>query len=199
MGVKAPSTLGTLRLVFVGRLHRQKDLTTLLAAIAALNKRSVGAPPVASLDILGDGPDRDRLEHEVDDRAIRSQVRFHGAVDDVASHLAAADVLVLPSRSEGISNALLEAMSASTPAIVSDIPGNVAVVTDGVDGFVFPAGDVVRLADLIQCLASDSESTQRAGRQARRRIESEYALPVVARRYVDLYERLLAETVEMTR
>jgi glycosyltransferase involved in cell wall biosynthesis len=199
MGAKARETMGTLRLVFVGRLHRQKDLTTLLEALAVVNARSNGAPPMASLDIIGEGPDRDRLEHEVDDRAIRSQVRFHGAVDDVTSHLAAADVLVLPSRSEGISNALLEAMSASTPAIVSDIPGNVAVVTDGVDGFVFPAGDVGRLADLIECLASDSESTRRVGRQARQRIESEYALPIVARRYVDLYERVLAETVETTR
>lgn len=183
-----PPLDGGLHLLFVGRLHRQKDLDTVLVAM----ERSRKEFPVF-LDVIGDGPERARLEAEVQLLGLSSCVTFHGPTNDVTSFLRRAHALVLPSRAEGLSNALLEAMAAGRPAIVSDIPGNVSVVDDGVDGFVFSVGDPDHLAELLDRLAVDPGQLVMAGQAASRKVSETYAMARIADRYEALYERMLSE------
>ncbi|HVR31600.1 MAG TPA: glycosyltransferase family 4 protein [Acidimicrobiia bacterium] len=178
---------GELRLVYVGRLHAQKSLDTVLHAFAAARVSQVGA---AVLDVVGDGPDRERLESIVQTESLANAVRFHGSSDRVGDFLARADAFVLPSRAEGMSNALLEAMAVGVPGIVSAIPGNTSVVTDGLDGFVFEVGDSVGLATLLARLAADRSALERAGAEARATIKSRFSLEVIAARYRAEYDEL---------
>lgn len=186
---RVPRRRGRLRLVYVGRLHAQKSLDTVVHALA-LSRPSEDSGPGAVLDVIGDGPDRDRLETVVRDKRLEETVRFHGTSDRVEDFLLQADGLVLPSRAEGISNALLEAMAHGVPGIVSDIAGNTSVVTDGRDGFVFPVGDAAGLARVLQRLTADPSLIERAGTEALETARSRFSLPGVGARYRAEYEAM---------
>ena len=117
------------RVMFTGRLHPQKNLPLLLEAWAEVPET---AP--ASLILVGPGNDRQRLTELAGSLGIAEQVQFVGAVDDPADYLRAADVFVLPSVAEGMSNSLLEAMATALPCAVSGIGGNTDLVADGETG-----------------------------------------------------------------
>lgn len=187
VGSSSPTAAEELHLVYVGRLHAQKSIETVLYALAALDAPEDGA---VVLDVVGDGPDRERLEAIVETEGLAKVVRFHGSSDRVGDFLVHADALVLPSRAEGISNALLEAMAVGVPGIVSAIPGNTSVVTDGLNGFSFEVGDSAGLATLLARLAADRSALARAGAEARATIESRFSLEVIAARYRAEYDGL---------
>lgn len=183
-----------LRLVFVGRLHAQKDLATVLRGLGLL-----GMDLDVRLDVVGDGPERRYLEGLAGELELGDRVSFHGARTDVPGFLARADALVLSSRSEGLSNALLEAMAAGRAGIVSDIPGNVSLVEDGVDGFVFRTGDPVHLAEVMSRLAKDPTLVVSAGAAAHRKIASQYAIGSVGARYCTAYAEMIENQMVDTR
>lgn len=114
-------------------------------------------------------------------------VVFTGAVDSPDEYYRTATVFILPSRVEGMSNSLLEAQSWGLPCVVSDIPGNTAVVTDGRNGLVVPTGDAAALAAAILRLIGDPALKQRLGAEARRRMEKEYAMNSIVDRLMDIY------------
>jgi glycosyltransferase involved in cell wall biosynthesis len=177
------------RVVFTGRLHPQKNLDTLLAAWPAVVRRRG-----ANLILVGEGPDRARLEARAAALGVADHVRFTGAVADPASILRAADAFVLPSVAEGISNSLLEAMATALPCLASRIGGNVDLLDDGQTGILLPSDQPEAWsAALIRVLDLPGDA-HRLGAAARGRIEAEFALPVVVDRYVELYDRLLAGT-----
>jgi len=120
-------------------------------------------------------------------------VTFVGHQEDVYRFLAVTDVFVLPSRKEGVSNALLEAMSQGLPVIAADdeLGGNREVVRDGVDGYLVGLGDSVRFAEALLRLLSDPKLRRDVGRRARCRIEQEFSLQRITDRYLELYEELL--------
>ncbi|NIP58594.1 MAG: glycosyltransferase, partial [Gemmatimonadetes bacterium] len=140
--VEAPrAPEGRFRLLYAGRLATEKSLGTLLEAAGTL----AGEGHAVAVDLVG-APDPDRnAEPALRERARalggRVEVRFHGFRTDVDAFYREADAFVLPSRSEGMSNALLEALAHGLPCVVSDIPENREVVRDGRTGLVFPAGD----------------------------------------------------------
>lgn len=170
--------------LYVGRLHPQKALDTLLRAFAHL--RAQLSRPVV-LRLVGEGPAHADLRALAADLGITDAVDFAGPHDDVAHQLDRADTFVLPSRVEGLSNALLEAMANGLPVVVSDIPGNRTVIEDGRNGLVAPVDDPPRLADALERLLSDVGLRERLGRAGRRTIEQTYALDTVAAQYVELY------------
>ena len=177
------------RVVFVGRLHEQKGVDTLLRAFARLRADRPDARVV--LRLVGDGPlraDLLALARELDVAA-----EFLGERDDVEALLEDADVFVLPSRAEGMSNALLEAMAAGVPTIVTDIPGNADVIRQEENGLLVEPDDPEGLAAAIGRLLDDGALRERIGPAARGTVEAEYALDRVATRYVALYEELLSE------
>jgi glycosyltransferase involved in cell wall biosynthesis len=177
------------RVIFVGRLHRQKGLETLLRAIRiVLGDRDEAE---IRLTLVGDGPEREALEQLSRSLGIDEIVDFIGIVDDVAPYLRDADVFVLPSHAEGLSNALLEAMAIGLPVIVSNVPGNTDVVEHGRTGLVFEVGNASKLAASLASVLYDANLRDRLGRAARGSVEESYSLQAVAGRYIELYDELL--------
>jgi glycosyltransferase involved in cell wall biosynthesis len=165
---------------FVGRLSPEKAPEVLLRAVRGTAIRFL---------VAGDGPLRESLEAEADPE----QVRFLGFLPDVGPVLAAADVLALPSRTEGLPMVVLEAMAAGLPVVASAV-GSLPEVLGGGAGLLVPAGDVpaLRLA-LEQLSAPDVRAALAA--EARRRVESRYAAATMARSYRDLlYQPALDST-----
>ena len=152
-----PTTVG-----FLGRLGRQKGADLFVAAIPGILRQV----PTARFRIVGDGPWRRRLERQVARRAWRDRVAFTGAIDEagVAAELAAINVLVLPSRWEGLSYTLLDALQAGVPVVATDV-GGVADV-DGDSGCIVvlpPEPDAQALAGAVAGVLGDAAA---AGRRA---------------------------------
>ena len=117
------------RVMFTGRLHPQKNLPLLLEAWTEVARRGP-----ANLILVGPGNDRQRLIELAASLGISDRVQFVGAVDNPADYLRAADIFVLPSVAEGMSNSLLEAMATALPCVVSGIGGNTDLIADGQTG-----------------------------------------------------------------
>jgi glycosyltransferase involved in cell wall biosynthesis len=146
--------------------------------------------PNARLIMLGGG-DTSPWKKMAQDLNCRDAVEFKGYQVDIQPFLESACCLVLPSRKEGISNALLEAQSWGIPAIVSDIPGNTEIISHGENGMVIPVGDFSMLADSILLLLDSPKLRCKMGKAARQLIESGFSMEGVSQRTVNLYEKLL--------
>lgn len=148
--------------IAVGRLQAQKGFDLLVQATAQCEQRNW------SLLILGEGPDRERLESMVKQYGLETRVHMPGNVSSVVSALRQACMFVLSSRYEGFPNALLEAMSCGLPVISFDCPsGPGDIIEDGVNGVLVPAEDVQGLACAIDRLMTDRNERQRLGDEAR--------------------------------
>lgn len=131
-----PGTVGDpLRFVMTSRLVPKKGHADILRALTALRDTDF------QLDILGEGPARAELQALAAELGIAERVVFHGFTSDVGAHLARADVFLLPSRSEALSNALLEAMSAGLVPVARDVGGAREVWPDGLEDFLLPDVD----------------------------------------------------------
>ncbi len=135
------------------------------------------------------GPWRDLAARE----GCGDSVVFEGRTEDVDAALRSGGFFLLPSRREGLSNALLEAMAHGLPSVVSDIPGNRAAIRDGLDGFVVPAEDPEAFARAILRLYRSPALRDQLGRSARARAESVFAMPVVAAQLEDAFQRAFEE------
>lgn len=166
--------------VLVARLAAEKDVGTLLDAVALL----VRDCPDFRLEIAGDGPCRDELERQAG--SLGHHVRFLGVVRDVAGLLARARLFVLSSVTEGISLTLLEAMARGLPVVATRVGGNPEVVADGETGLLVPARDPAALAEAVRRCWTRPEMCSTFGEAGRRRVEQRFDV----RRMVAAYERL---------
>jgi glycosyltransferase involved in cell wall biosynthesis len=170
-GAPAPAvdsgTTNAIGFITVARLVPQKGLDVLIEALPRLS----GAAAAWPVTLVGDGPERDRLQAQAQDLGVSDQLRLLGFRSDPERFLLAAAVFVLPSRFEGMPNALLEAMAAGLAVIVTDAsPGPLELVEPGVSGLVVPSDDPVALAAAMKSLAADPERCRRMGAAARERI-----------------------------
>src|SRR5262249_4735618 len=117
-----------------------------------------------------------------------------GAVADVPGFLAGLDVAVLPSRAEGMSNALLEYMAAGRPVVATPVGATPEVIEDGVHGLLVQPGDPEALAAAIGRLLSDLALASRLGAAARARARGRYGREAMVRRFEEFYTRLIAKT-----
>ena len=124
-----------------------------------------------------------------DEQGCGDSVAFEGETDDIWAAHRGAGFLVLPSRQEGLSNSLLEAMASGLPAVVSDIPGNLAAIRDGVEGIVVPVGDADALAKAMVRLYRSPELRARMGSAARMRAQEVFAIDKVAAQLEEAYAR----------
>lgn len=174
---------GPVRLLFVGRVVRQKGLDVLLDALATL-------PPGLdyTLTIVGDGPIRPALAEQAARLGLTARVRFSGWVSREAMPeiMRTADVFVFPSRDEGMPNAVLEAMASGVPVVATRISGNEELVADGETGFLVPTDDAPALAAVLGRLLGDRELCRQLGAAGRERAQRDYSWRSVARRYLDL-------------
>jgi sugar transferase (PEP-CTERM/EpsH1 system associated) len=169
----------------VGRLAAVKNYGLLLQALPEL----LSSHDVTVM-LVGDGPERRVLEALSDDLQIRQRVRFLGHRDDVSDLLAAMDIFVLPSHSEGMSNTLLEAMAAGVPVVASAVGGNTEIVRDQQDGLIFPPGDIERLGACLALLCRDGSYRQRLGRSGYERVLHAFSIRAMIDRYEELYIRV---------
>lgn len=174
--------------LFVGNLtqYAYKAFDVLFEAWTQVNRLR----PSARLVFAGGG-DRSSWEHWLDVHGCASSVSFEGFVDDTNAYYARAALLVLPSRQEGMSNALLEAQSWGVPAVVSDIPANRSVVDDGVNGLVIPVGEAAELAAAIVRLLDDAPLRFHLGQEARCRMEAGYSIDSVVAKTLSAYQALM--------
>jgi glycosyltransferase involved in cell wall biosynthesis len=180
--------------MFVGRLAPQKRVDLLIVAFRQIRDRL----PEARLVLVGDGPLRSELEQLVVRLGLERSVIFAGNRLDVAAYMQVSDVFVLPSEAEGMSNAVLEAMACGLPVLVSDCAGNRELVTDGLNGMVFPRGSENALAKKIETLLLDTTYAQRLARVAIEKVQSQFRLESVAARYLELYRTVLSQNSVMT-
>jgi glycosyltransferase involved in cell wall biosynthesis len=174
------------RLVTVGRLQAPKDTLTLVRALAELPRG------VCEAVIVGDGPDRTTVENEVRRLGLESVVQLAGERNDVPELLAASDVFVLSSRSEGLPLSILEAMAAGLPVVATSVGGVSELVVEEETGLLVPPGDPQALAGAIERLLGDSTLRRRLGGAGRLRAEQRFDLVSTCQAHLDLYSALLA-------
>lgn len=181
---KATSSAGVLQVVGVGSLTWTKDYEHAFRAVRRVLDRGTDL----RLDIVGDGPDHQHLRYSIDDLGLGDRVRLHGRQDPgaIARWLRTADVFLHTSSSEGISNAVLEAMASGLPVVTSDAGGMREAVRDGVDGFVVGVRDTEATADALVLLASDPSLRARMGAAGRGRVEAEFRLDAQIAAFSDL-------------
>jgi glycosyltransferase involved in cell wall biosynthesis len=141
--------------------------------------------------VLAGGGDASPWQSLAQQLGIEKTLTFAGYRTDLEEYYLRAACLVLPSRKEGISNALLEAQGYGLPAIVSDIPGNREVVVDGVTGCIVPVGDSVRLSEAMLKIYRSPLLRKKYGKAARDRVEKNFSMDCVAVQVKRLYEDLL--------
>jgi len=171
--------------VCVARLSPEKDIATLLHAIAALAAEA----PKVRLEIAGDGPLRTELTNLARTLGIAERVRFLGEVKDIAALLARASCFTLASRTEGISLTILEAMARGLPVVATAVCGNPEVVLDGQTGLLVRAGDTGALAGALVRLWQNPDEARRLGRAGRRRAEAHFDIRAMVADYERLYQR----------
>ena len=175
-------TRSRIKILFAGRLNVEKDLPTMLKATDLLVKsgRDIG------VEIVGDGPERERLVSMVKQMGLQDVVNFNGWVDRsmMRTIYSEADIFVLPSIDEGMSNVVLEAMASGMPVVVTRIRGNVDLVEDGVNGFLFEPGDVNALKNLLEKVL-DEKIRHQMGEKSRKKAE-QYSWRRTAEKYHDL-------------
>jgi starch synthase (maltosyl-transferring) len=177
-------------LLFLGRLDPQKGLDDLLRALE-LRRRRESADDGLRLIVVGDGPSRAEYEQLARDLEVAQFVRFAGWQPNPFDWLRAADGLVLPSRWEGMPNAVLEAMAARLPVIATAVEGAAELVVPGRTGWLVVPGSPEELAAAISEWAVDGERRRRFGSAGRERVERQFSYAQMVEQYERLYRRLL--------
>jgi len=168
---------------YVGRLAEQKRVRDLIWAVETLRQ----IRPQLRLLILGDGPERARLEEFAQAVHCTEHVRFLGHRDDAPAWLPLFDAFCLASSFEGQSNSLMEAMAAGLAVVVTDIPPNCELVTADETGLLVKPGDAVGLMQQLRRLIDEHGLRERLGAAARERMRSEFSISAMVERYVSLY------------
>jgi glycosyltransferase involved in cell wall biosynthesis len=169
--------------LWVGRLDPVKGLSFLIEAF-----RSVVGESDAHLLLAGDGPLHDALQKQTARVELTSRVHLLGERNDIPALLNAADVFVFPSRTEGLPNALLEAMAAGCPIVTTDVPGCRDLITHEDTGLVVPYRDTSAMAEAVLRLLRDRETATRLGRQAAGLVARDWHIDRTFDAYADLYE-----------
>ncbi len=174
-------TYDTKTISYVGRLESIKGVDDFLAAVTPLKQEF----PEWKIQVAGWYKEGHPLVQKY-----QRDVVFTGLRDDIPTVLEGTDIFVMPSHSEGLSNALMEAMSAGCSCIVSDVGGNGYLVQNGVSGFRFPAGDTEALRAHVKRLIEDPAKRKAMGEAARKRIEEEFSWEKVGKLYASLFESI---------
>ncbi len=175
--------------VTVSRLSPEKGVDNIVRAAAIAIRQN----PELRIEVAGDGPCLPEVRQMIAELGLEGQVSLLGTVRDVPSLLARAGLFVLPSRSEGVSLTLLEAMARGLPVVATKVGGTPEVVVDGETGILVPPEDPQALAEAIIRVRGDHEAARRMGEVGRRRVERLFDI----RRMVADYEALYRETSDL--
>ncbi|NMA66488.1 MAG: glycosyltransferase family 4 protein [Clostridiaceae bacterium] len=156
------------KIVSVGRLSPQKNHSMLLDAFALVHKDY----PDYTLHIYGEGELRNVLTEQINDLLLTDRVFLHGVVSNIHKKIADAEMFVLSSDYEGLSNALLEAMMMGLPCISTDCAGSNEVIIDGENGLLVPVGNTEKLASAMKKLIENKELAANLGNNAKKSSET---------------------------
>jgi glycosyltransferase involved in cell wall biosynthesis len=173
---------------WIGRMTGVKRTSDVLLAFKKLRQDGVDA----SLCLVGDGPDRERLERGAHELGIMRDTLFLGYQEDVGRFHTAFDAFFLPSTNEGTPVTAIEALAAGTPVVATRVGGVPDVVLDGEDGFLVEVGAIGQLAERLERLAADPELRKRMGAAGRARVQPRYAVE----RLIDDVDRLYRSLLE---
>jgi glycosyltransferase involved in cell wall biosynthesis len=169
----------------VGRLSREKDHVTLLEAVAGLEKCAS-----CQLVIVGDGPERGRIEQGIERLGLSGAVTLTGQQDSAERYYAIADIAVLPSVTEGSSNALLEAMATGVPVVATAVGGTPEIVTHEESALLVRPGNASEMGAAISRLAMDAELGRRLADRSRQLIRERHAPEARAQRLCAIYKEI---------
>jgi glycosyltransferase involved in cell wall biosynthesis len=172
------------RVITVANLRPEKSHETLIAAAAQLAR----VCPELRYQIVGDGSRRQELEALARARGVGGIVEFLGHREDVPALLAAADVFVLPSRSEAFPNGAIEAMAAGLPVVACAVGGLLDLIETGRTGILVPPSDPEPLAVALQSLCAAPARAHAMGREARREVRARYSFERMIAAFDDLYD-----------
>jgi glycosyltransferase involved in cell wall biosynthesis len=173
-------------IVAAGRLSPEKGFDVLIEAAASV----LAADPAAGIVIFGEGPLRPELERQVRDRGLAGRVVLPGFRSDLDALLAAADVVTLPSFTEGLPNVALEASAAGIPVVATAVGGTPEVIAAGDTGFLVPPGRPDELAASLARLLRDPRLCAALGAAGRGRMQRLFTFDAQAAAYLDLFARL---------
>ncbi len=188
---RRPDSRAAPRAAFVGRLAPEKGLDRLIDAWPAVR----AVHPDARLILIGEGPERPSLEARIGARGLTlgpgQAVELTGPVPDPIAALRDVNLFVLPSREEGMSIALLEAMALGVPIVASSIPGNRRLIADFKHGRLAPPDDPDGLARVINEQWANFDRAFHMSRAARSRVEQEFSIRIVVRRHLELFREIV--------
>lgn len=170
----------------VGRLEPVKDQANLLRAFKEVHRKL----PNTKLLMVGDGGLRDELLALSYSLAINKSVSFLGLRDDVAELMGIMDLFVLPSKSEGASCTLLEAMSCKQPVVATEVGGNPEIVRINETGLLVPKEDPGKLAGAIKNLLCDQSMLKKMGQKGRNRVEAKFSVNTMSAAYTNMYQSI---------
>jgi colanic acid/amylovoran biosynthesis glycosyltransferase len=179
---------GPFRVVMVGGLIWRKGYEYALMAFQALLEKGVNA----ELYIIGSGPEKIRIEYTIQDLQIEGQVHLLGELDPTAvrDRLRQADILLHAGLSEGIANAVIEAMACGLPVVTVDCGGMREAVRDGIEGYLVPPRNPQAMADAIMSLAFQPDLRRQMGAAGRQRVLRQFTVDRQAEQFVELYHKL---------
>jgi glycosyltransferase involved in cell wall biosynthesis len=174
----------------VGNIRKVKGHDVFIKAAASVVQQF----PNVTFSVAGEVLDLayfKELQDLVRDLKLTDHFRFISGVTNLREHLSAADIFVLPSRSEGFSNAIIEAMAASLPVVATDVGGNAEAVKDGVSGFIVPPDDIAALSEAIIELLSDPSKAKEMGIAGRDLAAERFTIEAMMNRITHVYASLL--------
>jgi sugar transferase (PEP-CTERM/EpsH1 system associated) len=175
----------------VGRMQAVKDPLNLARAFLHLLRTLPAARERLRLVMIGDGPLRREAQALLAAEGAQDLAWLPGSRDDIPALLRALDVFVLPSRAEGISNTILEAMACGLPVIATRVGGNVELIEEGRTGALVPAADPAALAGAVVRYIDDPLRRNEHGRAGRARVERMFSMEAMVAAYTTVYESLL--------
>jgi glycogen synthase len=183
---------GPVRLLYVGRFNRFKNVETIVEAVHLLSKMDIGE---FELQLVGEGERRTTLERMVAELGITRLVNFTDWVprDHIVDFYRGADVFVTATTWEGMPNTVLEAMACGLPIVGARASGLTELVQEEINGYLVPMKDPAALANELARLIDNGYERRRMGRESRKLVERQFAWDQIAAQYVDVYDRVLEE------
>src|SRR5262249_2700581 len=178
-----PARSNLRRVTVVANLRKLKGHDVLVEASVPILRRF----PEARFEFIGEGPERDALEARAKALGVANAIAFAGRSDDVAARLAAADIFVLPSRTESFPNAVLEAMAAGLPIVASGVGGILELIENGRTGWLVPPDETAALADRVMHLMGNPVEGARMGAAARADALARFSFDRMIAGFDDLY------------
>jgi len=176
-------------LLFVGNLIYAKGVDVLLESFALIEKEYSGL----TLSYVGDGIERHKLKNRAKDLGIEQKVIFFGKIDykDIPVLMKYSDILILPSREEGVGRVILEAMAMKLPVVASNVGGIPLLIEDREDGLLFESQNVINLHKQIQLLIEDKNLSIDITNSAYQKFINNYEYEVSINKFINMYKSIL--------